>query len=274
MFDREKLDITHLQPLTCRAFEDSKHNLRFETIRKFTKQDFVSLFLDRLKNIEQNSLIGLETFSYKDLIIGCNHFIDNLIMEYGLKNIQIFEHDYSYYGKLLPTIEYSTLDTLTKTKPLLIAAPFPGHLAMHRQFNDIIAKCEEEKISVFIDAAWFPSAFDITLNISSPCIQQVAFSCSKAYNLGDNRIGLRLRKNKTSDSITHMNDRNMISKASYQIACEYLKNYKYDHLVSLYKKEYFQMCRALKLRPSNIIHAAFSLDWNTLFGVKKVLPNL
>ena len=42
----------------------------------------------------------------------------------------------------------------------------------------------------------------------------------------------------------------------------------------LYKKEYFQMCRALKLRPSNIIHAAFSLDWNTLFGVKKVLPNL
>lgn len=274
MFDKKQLDIKNLQPLTCSAFEDCKHNLRFEAITKYTKQDFVSIFLDRLKNIEQNSLVGLETFIYNDLIIGCNHFIDNLIMEYGLKNIQIFQHDYSYYEKLLPTIEYTTLDTLTNTKPLLIAAPFPGHLDMHRQFNDIIAKCEEEKISVFVDAAWFPSAFDITLNISSPCIQQVAFSCSKAYNLGDNRIGLRLRKNKTNDSITHMNNRNMISKVSYQIACEYLNNYKYDHLVSLYKKEYFEMCRALKLRPSNIIHAAFSLDWNTLFGVKKVLPNL
>tara|TARA_Y100000748_G_scaffold223575_1_gene188206 strand:- start:7549 stop:8373 length:825 start_codon:yes stop_codon:yes gene_type:complete len=274
MYNKFKLDPTNLQPLTCKDFEDCKKNLQLGSISKYTKHDFIRLFLDRLKNIKESNLIGLDTFGYNDLIIGCNHFIDNLIMEYGLQNIQIFEHDYSYYKKILPSIEYTTLDTLTNEKPLIIAAPFPGHLGMHRQYADIIAKCEAKNISVFIDAAWFPSAFDITLDLSSACIKQVAFSCSKAYNLGDNRIGLRLRKNKTYDSITHMNDRNMISKASYQIACEYLTHYPYDYLTTLYRNEYFNMCKTLKLRPSNIIHAAFSLDWKILFGVKKVLSNL
>ena len=51
----------------------------------------------------------------------------------------------------------------------------------------------------------------------------------------------------------------------------YLENYSLDHIVSLYKNDYDAACKFLKLRPSNIIHAMFSIDKNTLYGVKKLL---
>ena len=79
MYNKSKLDLTNLQPLTCKDFEDCKQNLQFGSISKYTKHDFIRLFLDRLKNIKESNLIGLDTFGYNDLIIGCNHFIDNLI---------------------------------------------------------------------------------------------------------------------------------------------------------------------------------------------------
>ena len=34
------------------------------------------------------------------------------------------------------------------------------------------------------------------------------------------------------------------------------------------KDEYFKICKDLRLRPSNIIHACFSIDRSVLFGMK------
>ena len=271
MYNKKNLDSSNLEPLSCNEFAKFKTQLTFEHIKSYNRQDFIELFHKRLQSVSNIEIKGLSKFTHRDLIIGCNHFIDNLIMQYGINNIQIFEHDYSYYKKLHPNIQYTTIDSLTNKMPLLIAAPFPGHLNIHRQFSEIIKKCEDKNIDVYIDAAWLPSAFDVILDLSSSCIKQVAFSCSKAYNLSDNRIGVRYCIGKQNDSINHMNERNMISKVSYQIACAFLNKYEYDHLVTLYKNDYFEMCKSLKLRPSNIIHAVFSIDWKKLFGVKKVL---
>ena len=41
-----------------------------------------------------------------------------------------------------------------------------------------------------------------------------------------------------------------------------------DYLCQTYKDEYFKICKELKLRPSNIIHACFSIDWKYLYGLR------
>jgi hypothetical protein len=43
-----------------------------------------------------NSLSGLDMMASTDIILGCHHFIDNLILKHGLDNLQIFQHDYKY----------------------------------------------------------------------------------------------------------------------------------------------------------------------------------
>jgi hypothetical protein len=275
MYESKYLIENQFALLSCKQFAETRVSLNFSNIQNYTQQQFIDLFDSRLKSLKHSKIIGLEDFSHKDAIIGCNHFIDNVLLQYTITGIQTFEHDYRYYKKLHPNIIFATVETLQKDKPLLIAAPFPGHLGLHRQWNDIISRCEELKIPVYIDGAWFPPSFDITLDLSSPCIKEIAFSCSKAYGLGDNRIGVRYSRSKNSnDSITHMNERQMISHTSYQIACKFLERFEYDHIVSLYKKDYLDMCKQLKLRPSNIINSAFSIDWRKLYGVSKVLPVL
>jgi hypothetical protein len=90
--------------------------------------------------------------------------------------------------------------------------------------------------------------------------------------MGWNRIGIRWSKEYNgSDSISIMNKFNMIPQISYQIGCLYLETYQLDHIVQLYKKEYEMLCKNLKLRPSNIIHAVFNIDKSILYGVKNLL---
>ena len=272
MYEISNLVEGNFSLLSCRQFDEIRQQMKLTDIESFTQENFLFMFDQRLRGLTHSKIIGLENFNHKDAMMGCNHFIDNVLLQYTIKGVQIFEHDYTYYKKLWPNINYTTVETLKKGMPLLIAAPFPGHLGIHRQWNDIIKRCEELEIKVYVDAAWFPPSMNLTLDLTSECIQEVGFSCSKSYNLGDNRIGIRYTRRKNpNDSITHMNERRMISRTSYQIACHFLEYFDYDHIVSLYKNDYFDMCTQLKLRPSNMIHAVFSLDWKKLYGTSKIL---
>ena len=58
-----------------------------------------------------------------------------------------------------------------------------------------------------------------------------------------------------------------------QIGCLYLEHFALDHIVQTYKLNYDELCKELKLRPSNIIHAAFSLDRSKLYGLQKLLES-
>ena len=155
-----------------------------------------------------------------------------------------------------------------------MAMPFPGHLGPHKQFAEIMNKCQALGVEVHLDGSWLPASFDVTYNVSYDCIKSIAMSLSKAYCMGWNRIGVRWSKQTDNkDSISIMNKSGMIPKISYQIGCLYLDNFELDHLITKFKSKYDTVCKELKLRPSNIIHAAFSIDRAELFGVKKLLEN-
>ncbi len=274
MLNKDLLTPFHLPALNCKEFEELARQISYEKINHYSIEDFIQIFEQRINQYKLIEIKGLDNFENKDLIIGCHHFIDNLLLNYNIKNLQIFEHDYNYYGRLEPNIIYTDINTLRAGKPLLMAMPFPGHLGLHKQFTDVMDKCERLGIEVHLDGSWLPASFDVTYNISYNCIKSIAMSLSKAYCMGWNRIGIRWSKQKNDqDSITIMNKFGMIPKISYQVGCLYLDNFSLDHLVSKYKKHYDIICKQLKLRPSNIIHAAFSIDRSKLYGTKRLLES-
>jgi hypothetical protein len=275
MWNKNLLDSLNLSNLNCKEFNLLREEISYKKINHFTEDDFISMFEQRIKEYKFVSIIGLEKFIKKQLIMGCHHFIDNLLLEYNIKNLQIFEHDYSYYKKLYPNIKYATYDSLENNKPLLIAMPFPGHLNIHNQFKDILKKCDDNNIDVHIDASWLPASFNAHYDISNNCVKSIAMSLSKAYCMGWNRIGIRWSKEyNENDSISIMNKSHMIPVISYKIGCLFLENFELDYIVKIYKNRYEKLCKDLKLRPSNIIHAAFSIDKSKLFGLKKLLEDV
>lgn len=243
------------------------NNLKFITTEY---KDFISAFEDSLSKNQSIKISGLDKFLYKDVIIGCQHFLDNLIIEHGLNNLQFFEGGYGYFKKLNPSLQHTTLDTLEFGKPLIIEYPFPKYQGEHPQYKEIIKRCNEKNIDVYLDCAWLPISWDLDLDVNQPCIKGLAISLSKGYGLHWNRIGVRWHKNKKEDSIFLQNEYRMISYSNLIIGKFYLDRLPMDYLVQKYKKNYFDICKEFNLLPGNTILVAHS-EHGQIYSLKNSL---
>ncbi len=269
MYNKEKLIHPALPPLDTEEFDNLRAAITVPDVRDFDIGKFKSSAAQHFTNNDSNRLSGFESFPQKDLIVGCQQYVDNLISKNGINGLQIFEHDYHYYQRVNPDIKYVTLDTLDNTKPVLMAMPFPGHLGKHRNLEKIIAVCNERNIDLHLDCAWLVAAFDIEFNFNQPCIKSFAMSFSKAYSLSWNKVGVRWSREKNNqDTITILNETNALSKHTLYVAKQYMDRFPIDYVCKKYKNEYFKICQSLKLRPSNIIHACFSIERSKLYGLK------
>ena len=248
-------------------------NFNNETLKYITAnyQDFIATFEKSIKENKSMNISGLDLFNQKDVIIGCQHFIDELIMTHGIDNIQLFDKGYNYYKKINPNIKYVTLDTLQSKKPLILEYPFPKYLGEHPLYKDIIKKCNELDIDVYLDCAWLPASYGLTLDLDQPCIKGMAMSLSKCFGLHWSRIGVRWLKNETKDSIFHQNENRMISLPNLMIGKYYLDRLPMDYLITKYQTKYYKICEKLSLNPGNIILASYSIDNKKLYGLKNLL---
>jgi hypothetical protein len=269
MYSKDKLLEFSLPPLDAKEFDRLRSEIKVPDVRNLDFTNFKHTAAKHFAENKSNQLKGFDSFPQLDIIVGCQQYIDNLISKNGLTGLQIFEHDYHYYKKLQPQIKYVTLETLDNTRPLLMAMPFPGHLGKHRDLEKIIQVCNNKKIDLHLDCSWIVSAFDIKFNFDQPCIKSFAMSFSKAYCLHWNKVGIRWsRANDRHDSVTILNETNAVSRHTLYVAQKYMESFPIDHLCQKHKEEYFQICKSLRLKPSNIIHACFSIDRMKLYGLK------
>ena len=221
---------------------------------------------------QRYQLQGIEQFVHHDIIMGCNHFIDNLIMQHGITGLQIFEHDYKYYQRLCPSISFAQVNNLAADKPVLIAAPIPGYLDLHPQWAEIVAECENKRIAIHVDASWLGASTDINLDLRSSAIRSVCMSLSKGLGMQWNRVGIRWsREPNQNDSISIYNRFEMIPESLVRNGIVAMSQVEPDYLWNTYGDLHTEICRTLRLRPSKIIHAARSLDRTQLYGLANMM---
>lgn len=234
--------------------------------------EFKQLAQAWLQGSQRNQLQGFEKFSCVDIVMGCNHYIDNLIMRHGLDGLQIFEHDYRYYERLHPGRTWSKPGELIENRPVLIAMPAPGFAGPRPQQQEILDEAWVKNCPVHLDCSWITACKNIDFDFAHPAIHSFAMSFSKGMNLWWNRIGLRWsRVNDSTDSITIYNNHNMIPLTLMETAINYLKQVPVDHVWNTYENLYNQICKELKLRPTNIVHVAQSIDRKNMYGMKQLL---
>lgn len=273
MYSRLDLITDSLPPIwDNRLWQLKSHISTQQAETKNVYLDFIEQARKYFASSKRNNLVGLEQMSYIDVIIGCTHFIDNLILTHGLSGLQIFEHDYKYYKRLDPDLTFASIGSLNESKPVLIAAPFPGYLDLHCQWDEILSECLKKNIDIHIDACWMGAAKDITIDLTHPAIKSIAFSLSKSLGMHWNRVGLRFSKicNK-NDSISIHNKFNMIPESIMHNALIAMQSINIDYLWDTYEEKHMDICKQLYLRPSKIVYAAHSIDRKKLYGLKKLL---
>lgn len=255
-YSEEFLEIERPSPLSDKKIEQLQSDVLNGKIKKdisdIIYKSFKAECEDWIISSQYNTLSGLQTFSRKDIIIGCTQFIDNLYMN---GQVQTLVGDYKYHERLTLS-KIVSADNLIENIPLVIAMPFPRFGQKHHQMDSILQEAANKNIDVHIDGAWITCCRDINFDFNHPSIKSVGISLSKGLGLGWNRIGIRYTKETKMDSITIMNDFNMNNRALVMIGLYYLKNLPIDYLWKKHGDNYLKICKDFNLEPTKAIHLA------------------
>lgn len=276
-YSKEYLNRQRILPVVDKKIVTLVNNLRHTGFNPLDKtfpiiqggedifQQFKNKFEQHLLSSKINLIQGLELFQQKDICLGCTQYIDNLYMQN--KRTQVLENEYKYHNRLGVA---ETVSELISDVPLIISIPNASgkDLIYSRLFDE----CLEKNISVHIDCAWYTASTHLVMDLTHPAISSIGFSMSKGYGTGFNRVGLRYSKNFVQDSISLQNDFQMIHSIPVQIGLYFLDNLEPDHLWTVYKNRYFQVCKDFNLTPTRSIHLA--LDGKYQVGVAELLHYL
>lgn len=255
-YSAEFLEIERPQPLSDNKLEmvigEILNGKLDRNISDTVYDNFKSEVEDWILNSSLNKLTGLNTFSRKDIIIGCTQFIDSLYMKGA---VQVLKEDYRYHHRL-GYAQFVEVGQLHPKIPLILAMPFPQVGAPHDKIKDILEECLEKQIPLHIDGAWITCCKDIEFDFSHPAIESVGISLSKGLGLGWNRIGLRWVKDYTPDSVTIMNDFNMNNRALAMIGLHFIRNFNPDYLWLTHGHRYRKICDDFNLTPTKSIYLA------------------
>jgi len=224
-------------------------------------QEFIKLFDDYIHTSKCFDLKNIELFNEKEIVIGCHHYIDSIIMSNGIGNVQVLEHEYKYYEKLNPNWQWAVPGNLLENKPLIIATPFPGYLDLHPSFFDILDEAHRKNIDVHLDCAWISCSKNIAIDVSHPSIKSIGISLSKGYGASWNRIGVRYTKEKIfSDPITIFNNASMCPESCVRNGISLLKHVPIDYMWNKYEDKYLSLIDRYNLEEGKILFAAYGKD--------------
>lgn len=255
-----QLNDNYLQRIKNDWFGKSNHQI--------SNQQFVDEAVCWFRDTKLNSIYGWEQFACQDIILGCTHFIESLLIKYN-NQVQVLPDEYAYYR--LMGIHATPPEDLRPNIPLIISLPSWKYADIRPDWPIVLDICEERNIDIHIDMAWITVAKDIEIDLRHPCIKSFAMSLSK-YSMEWNRIGIRWSKQRTMDSITIFNhyqghaNHNQISCGSY-----IMRNLDRDYGWNTYQKRHVDVCQEYGLCTSKIIHVAHDPESHEVCGIAQLL---
>lgn len=222
---------------------------------------FTEMMLDYVKRSNCFNLHNIDLFPIKEIIIGCHHYIDGILVANGISNVQVLEHEYKYYEKLNPDWQWAVPGNLVPNLDLIIATPFPGYLDLHPEFLSILDECTQKNINVHLDCAWLSCSNNLEIDLSHPSIKSIGISLSKGYSASWNRIGVRFTKAKDpTDPITIFNNANMCPESVVRNGICLLEHVPIDYMWNKYGARYYSLIDKHDLEEGKILFAAYGKD--------------
>lgn len=237
---------TYMQELKDKWYSNSQGTI--------SNNDFIPLADEWFKSTSINNLHGWDQFSCVDIILGCTHYIESIILKYGWDGFQVLPEDYAYYG-LMGKFGFE-VGNLVPNIPLLVSLPNWKYSDVRPEWDAVLKECEQKNIDIHIDFAWIITAKDIEIDLSHPNIKSFAMSMSK-YNMHWNRIGLRWSKQRTMDSVTIFNHYyGEVNNGTISCGAYMLNNIPRDYVWNTYEKQYNQLCETYDLVKTKLVHVA------------------
>ena len=244
------------QVLDTKSWQNSMHLDRFKT-------DFAPWLLQH----SSNSVIGLDQYC-ANFSAGTTQAFDSFYFRWRERRFRCFVGEYFYHIKtwINNNVNWSFVteqDPLTASDALIISMPFCDTGSAPADYQAIIDQCTALNIPVLVDACYYVISGGIKLDVSAKCIDTVAFSLSKAFPVGNLRIGIRYTRPSTADGQSLHDSINYNNTMSAQIGSMLIDTYSSDYVYNKYRQQQLEFCNAVNLDASNCVLFAVGNDsWN------------
>jgi hypothetical protein len=217
-------------------------------------EDFCSEYLEWIKSSKLNTLINLDKFKSLQYVHGTSQSFDFFYLMNHNKRFRGFKGDFMYHkimwkkGYDWKHIEDGEIES---GDAVIFSVPFSDFGDIHPHTNEILDRCDELGVPVFIDCAYMIMARDIEFDFDRKCIQGISFSLSKGFYGAEHlRIGLRLTREFTDDPVEVFNDFQMINWIGPDVGLKLINNFEHDFIQNKYYNKQIEICKELNIKPS------------------------
>ena len=197
--------------------------------------------------------LNLDKFKYGYVTAGCTEAFHEVYKEpcYVLKG------EYTYHRDSQMAIE-SPVQNIPIGSRLIISYPFAETGNPHRDWNSILEICAQRKIRVFVDACLAGVSIG-KLDLHHPTITHIAFSFSKAFGTGFQRVGV-VYTNREHTPASVRNTHLYINHMNVDLHMNLMKQFSSDYIVKKYSIKQLDICKKHSLIQSDCV--LFGLENN------------
>lgn len=225
-------------------------------------QAFCNVFDKYIRGSKLNKLRGLDDFIYKSYTNGTSQSFDTFWMRHKDKRFKCFKGEFFYHKanwRKYYSWDYIEDTGVSFNDAVVISLPFSDYCKEHPKMIEVLDKCEELKVPVLIDCAWYLIAKNIRLDFSKyTCIEDITFSLSKGfYDAPKLRAGIRYSRNYHDDNIHIMNEWKQYNHLSAYVGIQLLNKFGPDYAWTKWGERYKNYCVSNNFEESDCVGFAF-----------------
>jgi hypothetical protein len=186
------------------------------------------------------------------------------------KRLRLWRGEYFYHQiqkrELFKKFAWIDEDELKENDVVVVSLPFSNTGNTPKNYDEVMSKCSILGIPVLLDMAYVSLTSTQSYDLNYSCIETITTSLSKVFPVEHLRIGIRLQKNFTDDTLDaySCDAVRYVNFASLNIGNKLIKSFSQNYIYNKWRYKQVKMCEKLDLTPSNSV--IFGLDYKNKFN--------
>lgn len=212
--------------------------------------DFAAEYLNWIRYCTTAPASGLEQFEVQYFVNGTTQAYDIFFYEYKGRRFRTLRGEYPYVRLSIDNWAFIEDDELRQGDAVVLSMPFYSTGGPPPQFSQILDRCRDLNIPIFIDGAYYGTCYGTNFDYGHPAIDMVSFSLSKPFCIQSFRAGLLLCKRRFGYLEEIQSAARYFNRMGAYVGLRLMQTFGADYIPLKYRTRHREVCNELGLIPT------------------------
>lgn len=243
----------------------------YNSQRYFPTVDVAQFLQDYYAWIQQgNTIEGIEDYQCLAYSNGTTEAFDKFYQKHTGKRLRLWRGEYFYHQiqqrELFKDFAWIDQGSIAPGDVVVVSMPFSDTGNVPIDYDHVMQQCVANDVPVLIDMAYVSLTKNCTYDISYSCIETVATSLSKVFPVEHMRIGMRMNRTSTDDTLDAYTNNHTpyVNTVGVDVGHRLIAQYEQNWVYNKWQYSQQEMCRQLDVLASDCV--IFGIDTHNRWG--------